>query len=120
MNGVREAKEFVLANVHASIEYFCMKEEENILLNDHTQKLVDVKSVPARSPGQPSISIIRFQKANRREDDVQHTRCTNRANKGSLVSQQTPESLEAVTDTGIRFCCLVIFNGEHPVGHNLV
>lgn len=45
---------------------------------------------------------------------------TNRASKGSLVSQQKPESLEAVTDTGIHFCCLVIFNGEHPVGHNLV
>lgn len=48
--------------------------------------------------------LILWQKASRRcrrGDDVQHTGCTNRANKVTLVSQQAPESLEALMDTPV-------------------
>lgn len=48
--------------------------------------------------------LILRQKASRRcrrGDDVQHTGCTNRANKVSLVSQGAPESLEALTDSPV-------------------
>lgn len=32
MNGVCEAKKFVLANIHPSIQYFCTKEQENMVI----------------------------------------------------------------------------------------
>lgn len=32
MNGVCEAKKFVLANIHPSIQYFCTKEQEDIVV----------------------------------------------------------------------------------------
>lgn len=48
--------------------------------------------------------VILWQKASRRcrrGGDVQHTGCTNRANKVSFWKLRAPESLEALTDTPV-------------------
>lgn len=39
---------------------------------------------------------------------------------GIPAGSRKPRGSDGFPRTGIYFCCLVIFNSEHPVGHNLV